>query len=94
MPYALFSEDAKLSKAYPTEQDVWNIARDSGLVTDVAAEEDGVPPQQILDHDYKICECQPDPGECPLRNQDEASTDNDFHEALKGIPAAENVEQG
>ena len=27
MPYALFSNDAKLSKAYPTEADVWKHAR-------------------------------------------------------------------
>ena len=27
MPYALFSNDAKLSKAYPTEADVWKRAR-------------------------------------------------------------------
>ena len=36
MPYALFSNDAKLSKAYPTEADVWKVARNSGLVVDVA----------------------------------------------------------
>jgi hypothetical protein len=29
MPYALFSNDAKLSKAYPTEADVWKYARQS-----------------------------------------------------------------
>ena len=36
MPYALFSNDAKLSKAYPTEADVWKLARKSGLVVDAA----------------------------------------------------------
>ena len=30
MPYALFSNEAKLSKAYPTEADVWKVARKSG----------------------------------------------------------------
>ena len=40
MPYALFSNDAKLSKAYPTEADVWKIARKSGLVVDVVSESD------------------------------------------------------
>ena len=34
MPYALFSNDAKLSKAYPAEA-VWKLARKSGLVVDV-----------------------------------------------------------
>jgi len=43
MPYALFSNDAKLSKAYPTEADVWKIASKSGLVVDVAAEEKNAP---------------------------------------------------
>ena len=31
MPYALFSNDAKLSKAYPTEADVWKLAGKAGL---------------------------------------------------------------
>jgi hypothetical protein len=36
MPYALFSNDAKLSKAYPypTEADVWKVASNSGLVVE------------------------------------------------------------
>ena len=28
MPYALFSNDAKLSKTYPTEADVWKVAQE------------------------------------------------------------------
>ena len=46
MPYALFSNEAKLSKAYPTEADVWKVAQKSGLVVDVVSEEakDGAPP--------------------------------------------------
>ena len=44
MPYALFSNDAKLSKAYPTEADVWKIAQKSGLVVDVVSEEDKAGP--------------------------------------------------
>jgi hypothetical protein len=39
MPDALFSNDAKLAKAYPTEADVWKVANKSGLVVDVATEE-------------------------------------------------------
>lgn len=34
MPYALFSNEARLSKTYPTEADVWKLARRSGLVVD------------------------------------------------------------
>jgi hypothetical protein len=84
MAYALFSEDSKLSKAYPTEQDVWKVARDSGLVTDVASEDPEQPPRQILDHNYEIRECECDPGECPDRNKAEAGADKDFHDSLQG----------
>jgi len=35
MPYALFSQDAKISKAYPTEAEVWKHAARNGLVVDV-----------------------------------------------------------
>ena len=37
MPYALFCNEAKLSKAYPTEADVWKVAQKSGLVVDVVS---------------------------------------------------------
>ena len=30
MPYALFCQEAKLSKAYPTEADVWKLAQTVG----------------------------------------------------------------
>lgn len=62
MPYALFSKDAKLSKAYPTEADVWKHARHSGLVVDVVSEEEKAPPQPVLDADYEIKPCQPESG--------------------------------
>jgi hypothetical protein len=72
MPYALFSNDAKLSKAYPTEADVWKAARMSGLVVDVATEEEKANPHPVLDNDYEIRSCQPDPHEDPARNKAEA----------------------
>jgi hypothetical protein len=53
MPYALFCNDAKLSKAYPTEADVWNEARRSGLVNEAAMEEEPAP-RRLLDNDYEI----------------------------------------
>ena len=72
MPYALFCNDAKLSNAYPTEADVWKLARRSGLVVD-AASKDGKPaPQPVLDNDYEIRPCLPDPQEDPARNQADA----------------------
>jgi hypothetical protein len=53
MLYALFSNDAKLSKAYPTEADVWKVASKGGLVVDVAAEEKKASPQPVLDNDTR-----------------------------------------
>ncbi len=72
MPYALFSNDAKLSKAYPTEADVWKHARLSGLVVDVATEHDKPAPRPVLDNDYEIKPCRPDPHEDPAKNQADA----------------------
>ena len=72
MPYALFCNDAKLSKAYPTEADVWKLARKSGLVVDAASEDDKPAPRPLLDYDYEIRPCRPDPQEDPARNQADA----------------------
>ena len=69
MPYALFCDDAKLSKSYPTEADVWKLAADSGLVTDVEAKKSAPTPRRILDNDYEIRPCQAEPGECPEKNE-------------------------
>lgn len=75
MPYALFANDAKLSKAYPTEADVWKLARRSGLVVDVATEDDKPAPHPVLDNDYEIRACPPEPQEDPEQNQADAERD-------------------
>jgi hypothetical protein len=49
MPYALFCNEAKLSKTYPTEADVWKLARHSGLVVDAATDEEKPAPRPVLD---------------------------------------------
>ena len=72
MPYALFCNEAKLSKAYPTEADVWKLARQSGLVVDAVSEEDKSAPRPVLDNDYEIRACRPDPHEDPVKNQADA----------------------
>ena len=72
MPYALFCNDAKLSKTYPTEADVWKLARQSGLVVDAVTEPDRPAPRPLLDNDYEIRSCRPDPQEDPARNQADA----------------------
>src|SRR5437764_4608779 len=48
MPYALFCNEAKLSKAYPTEADVWKLAQQSGLVVDVVSDEEKPHPRPVL----------------------------------------------
>ena len=69
MPYALFAKEAKLSKAYPTEADVWKVAQNSGLVVDV---EEKAASRPVLDQDYEIRFCQPEAHEDPARNKAEA----------------------
>jgi hypothetical protein len=72
MPYALFCHDAKLSKSYPTEADVWKFARLSGLVVDVASDASKPNPHPVLDNDYEIRRCRPEPHEDPAKNKAEA----------------------
>jgi hypothetical protein len=73
MAYALFCNDAKLSKAYPTEADVWKEARKSGLVVDVSTDSHKPTPHPVLDNDYEIRPCKPDPQEDPEQNLAEAA---------------------
>jgi hypothetical protein len=72
MPYALFANDTKLSKSYPAEADVWKFARLSGLVVDVASDEDKAVPHPVLDNDYEIRSCEAEPDEDPVENKAEA----------------------
>jgi hypothetical protein len=72
MPYALFCNEAKLSKTYPTEADVWKLARLSGLVIDLEARQGRPAPLPVLDNDYEIKPCRPDPQEDPVKNQADA----------------------
>src|ERR1700737_3734454 len=72
MPHALFCNDAKLSKAYPTEADVWKEATRSGLVVDAGSAGKMPAPRPVLDNDYEIRPCPPDPDEDPARNKAEA----------------------
>jgi hypothetical protein len=78
MPYALFCNEAQLSKAYPTEADVWRLARQSGLVVDAASEEVESSSRPVLDNDYEIKACQSDPQEDPSQNQVDAEREAEF----------------
>jgi hypothetical protein len=75
MPYALFCNDAKLSKAYPTEADVWEQARMSGLVVDAVSDEEKPAPRPVLDNGYEIRPCEADPQEDPARKKADAERD-------------------
>jgi hypothetical protein len=77
MPYALFSNDTKLSKTYPTEADVWKHASKSGLVVDAISDGDAPAPRPVLDNDYEIRPCRPDPQEDPAKNQADAERDDE-----------------
>jgi hypothetical protein len=81
MPYALFSNDVQLSKTYPTEADVWKHARKSGLVVDVTSDDGKPAPRPLLDNDYEIRPCQPNPYEDPAQNQADAEREElqEFH---------------
>ena len=69
MPYAIFDKETKVSKAYPTEVDVWKHAKENGLVVDRSSEDNNQP---VLDNDYQIRKCEADPHEDPERNEIEA----------------------
>ena len=75
MPYALFCHEAKLSKSYPTEADVWKLAKHSGLVVDAISDEEKPEPRPVLDNEYEIRSCQPDLNEDPALNKAEAERD-------------------
>jgi hypothetical protein len=81
MPYALFCNEAKLSKAYPTEADVWKLARRSGLVVDQVSEEESPEPRAVLDNGYEIKPCRPELQEDPAENKAEAerADELEFH---------------
>ena len=51
MPYALFENQFRLSRTFPTATDVWRCAEDCGLVVD---DGDG---EQRLDDGYSIKPC-------------------------------------
>lgn len=94
MPYALFYQDAKLSKAYPTEADVWKLARKSGLVVDAVSEEDKASPRPVLDNDYEIRPCQPEPNEDPVKNKADADREARLEPRLNRGTAGRPVRMG
>ncbi|MFB9265599.1 hypothetical protein ACFFWD_21005 [Bradyrhizobium erythrophlei] len=72
MPYALFYQDAQVSKAYPAEADVWTLARKSGFVVEVVPDKEAPLPRLVLDNGYEIRACELEPHEDPALNKAEA----------------------
>jgi hypothetical protein len=60
MPYALFTNNEQISKAYDSESEVWKEADEAGLVVDVASNEEASHPKRVLDEDYCIKPCTAD----------------------------------
>ncbi|WP_407176128.1 hypothetical protein [Bradyrhizobium sp. STM 3562] len=56
MPYALYEENERLTRSFPTEQEVWAAAERAGLVETRPSGE------KVLDGNLKIkfCESSPD----------------------------------
>ena len=57
MPYALFENEFRLSRLFPTAADAWRCAEDCGLLVDGA---DG---EQRLEDGYAIRPCAAEPNE-------------------------------
>ena len=60
MPYALFVEDHQISRALPTENDVWQYADDAGLVVDALIQDATGKPERVLEQGYSIREAEPE----------------------------------
>lgn len=60
MPYALFVEDHQISRALPTEHDVWHYADDAGLVVDALIQDETGKPERILEQGYSIRQAEPE----------------------------------
>jgi hypothetical protein len=59
MPYALFSNDLKISETFASKAEVWQHAAGSGLVMEVSSGEED-PPRRILHSGYAIRAIAPD----------------------------------
>ena len=52
-------------------------------MVDVTSEEEGVSPRPVLDNDYEIRPCVPEPHEDPARNKAEAEQQDDLDVQFK-----------
>ena len=57
MSYALFEDEEKLTRSFPSRQEVWNAAERAGLVVP------GPNGKMVLEDHFEIKPCEPDPNE-------------------------------
>ena len=60
MSYALFVDDVQVSRALPTQNDVWHYADDAGLVVDALIQDSTGKPERVLEQGYSIREAEPE----------------------------------
>ena len=72
MPYALFSNEAKLSKAYPPKPMSGRSPRRAASWSMWCPRRRRSHPAAVLDYDYEIKFCQAEPHEDPARNKADA----------------------
>jgi hypothetical protein len=85
MPYALFTNNEQISKAYKTEHEVWKKADEAGLVVDVASEEEKSHPKRVLDEDYCIKPCPADIEEKDTSHSPENRAQDIRHQASQAM---------
>jgi hypothetical protein len=60
MSYALFEDEEKLTRSFPTRQEVWNAAERAGLIVP------GPDGKMALEDHFEIKPCEPDPNEVSI----------------------------
>ncbi len=61
-----FLEDHQISRALPTETDVWHYADDAGLVVDALIQDAPGKPERVLEQGYSIRQAEPEEAAPPL----------------------------
>jgi len=75
MSYALFVDDQQISRALPTEHDVWHYADEAGLVVDALIQDETGKPERILEQGYSIRQAEPDRAETDKTRLDQGKPD-------------------
>ena len=85
MPYALFVDDQQISRALPTEHDVWHYADEAGLVVDALIQDETGKPERILEQGYSIRQAESDKAEADKAKPDQVKPDQVVPEDAKPL---------